>query len=134
MREPAIPLEVTVGDGIDLVGYDILPEHVQAGASLYLQYHWQVVDQPSSDWTVYNHVVDDGGNVVAGFDSPPGRGSLVTTRWQAGWRVLDEYEVMLPAELPPGDYTLHMGLYDANDNKLPAGGAGIELGTVTLVE
>jgi hypothetical protein len=133
-REPSIPLAVAVGDGINLIGYDLLPEAVRAGASLYLQYHWQVDAQPSVDWTIFNHVVDDSGTVVAGFDSPPGRSSLVTTRWQAGWRVLDEYEVMLPAELPPGDYTLRMGLYDANGNGLPVGGGGIELGSITLVE
>jgi hypothetical protein len=104
------------------------------GGSLYLQYHWQVVARPTVAWTVFNHVVDGSGAVVAGFDSPPGRGSLVTTRWQAGWRVLDEYEVLLPAELPPGDYTLRMGLYDAAGNSLPAAGVGIELGRVTLVD
>jgi hypothetical protein len=49
-----------------------------------------------------------------------------------GWRVLDEYEVLLPAELPPGDYTLRMGLYDAAGNALLAG--GVELGQLSLVE
>lgn len=134
MRAPKIPLEVEVGDGIQLTGYDILPEPVRVGGSLYIQYHWQVNAQPAADWTVYNHLVDDSGEVVAGFDSPPGRGSLVTTRWHAGWRVLDEYEMMLPADLPPGDYRLRMGLYDAAGNHLPADGAGIELGAIRLVE
>ena len=134
MRAPKIPMEVTVGDGITLLGYDILPEPVVVGGSLYVQYHWQVSAPPTTNWTVFTHVVDSGGNVVAGFDSPPGRGSLVTLRWQAGWRVLDEYELLLPAELPPGDYTLRMGLYDAAGNRLPAAGAGVELGPITLAQ
>jgi hypothetical protein len=133
-RVPQIPLEVTVGDGINLMGYDILPDPVRAGGSLYIQYHWQVTAKPTTDWTVYNHVVDDSGALVAGFDSQPGRGSLTTTRWQPGWRVLDEYEVMLPATLPAGNYTLRMGLYDAQGNALPATGNSIELGPVTIVE
>ena len=134
IRDPKIPLSITVGDGIGLVGYDILPEPVRVGGSLYVQYHWQVSAQPSSDWTVYTHVLDESGNVVAGFDSPPGRGNLVTTRWVQGWRVLDEYEVLLPADLGPGDYSLRMGLYDAAGNRLPMDGLGVELGSVTLVE
>jgi hypothetical protein len=134
MRAPKIPLEVTVGDGIRLLGYDILPEPVRVGGSLYVQYHWQVDAPPRTDWTVFTHVVDAGGAVVAGFDSQPGRASLITTRWQAGWRVLDEVELLLPAELLPGDYTLQMGLYDAAGNALPASGMGIELGSITLVE
>jgi hypothetical protein len=134
VREPKIPLMVTVGDGIDLLGYDILPESVAAGGSLYVQYHWQVSAPPTTGWTIFNHLVDGSGSVVAGFDSPPGRGSLVTTRWQPGWRILDEYELLLPASLPAGDYTLRMGLYDGAGNSLPESGQGITLGTVTLAE
>jgi hypothetical protein len=130
-RVPRILLEVAVGDGISLVGYDLLPEPVHVGGSLYIQYHWQVTGQPHTDWTVFSHLVDSGGNVVAGFDSPPGRGSLVTTRWQPGWRVLDEVELALSGDLPPGEYTLRMGLYDATGNHLPATGTGVELGSLT---
>ena len=134
MREPKLALSMALGDGISLVGYDILPEPVRVGGSLYVQYHWQVSAPPSTDWTVYTHVLDASGTVVAGFDSPSGRGSLVTTRWQQGWRVLDEYELLLPADLPPGDYALRMGLYDAAGNTLPLDGLGVELGLVSLVE
>jgi hypothetical protein len=133
-RIPQIPLEITVGDGINLVGYDILPERVQPGGSLYIQYHWQVDAPPTTDWTVFTHLVDGNGNVVAGFDSPPGRASLVTTRWQPGWRILDEVELILPADLAPGDYTLRMGMYDALGKRMPDGDTGFELGPVTLVE
>jgi hypothetical protein len=132
-RTPRIPLEVAVGDGISLVGYDLLPEPVHVGGSLYIQYNCQVTEQPHTDWTVFSHMVDSGGNVVAGFDSQPGRGSLVTTRWQPGWRVLDEVELVLPGDLPPGEYTLRVGLYDATGNHLPATGTGVELGSLTLL-
>lgn len=133
-RQPKIVRPVAVGDGINLLGYDILPAPVQAGGSLYVQYHWQVDAPPTHDWTLFSHLVDSSGKVVAGFDSQPGRGSLVTTRWQPGWRILDEYEVKLPADLPPGDYTLQMGMYDDTGKSLPAGGAAIELGPLTLVK
>ena len=60
---------------------------------------------------VFTHLVDPAsGQVVAGHDSSPGAGSLSTTRWRAGWRILDEYEMRLPADLPAGDYALYAGL------------------------
>ncbi|MCC6455694.1 MAG: hypothetical protein IT328_12160 [Caldilineaceae bacterium] len=132
-RTPRFPLEVAVGDGISLVGYDLLPEVAHVGGPLYIQYHWQVTEPPRTDWTVFSHLVDSSGSVVTGFDSPPGRGSLVTTRWQPGWRVLDEVELALPADLPSGEYILRMGLYDASGNQLPAAGTRVELGSLTLL-
>lgn len=133
-REPKIVFEAAVGDGIVLLGYDILPEPVRVGGSLYVQYHWLVDEPPSHDWTIFTHLVDQSGTLVAGFDSPPGRGALVTTRWQQHWRVLDEYELLLPPELLPGEYTLRMGLYDGEGHTLPEDGNGITLGQVRIEE
>jgi hypothetical protein len=47
--------------------------------------------------------------------------------------VLDEYHVALPAELPPGDYTLRAGLYAADGARLPADTPGVDLGVITVV-
>ncbi len=69
---------------------------------------------------------------VAGHDSPPGAGSLPTRRWQPGWRVLDEYQLPLPADLAPGIYTLAAGLYRSDGARLPADGPGILLGEVAV--
>jgi hypothetical protein len=138
-RPPQQALGVVIGDGIRLAGYDIQPgaaTPLRAGEILYLQLHWLVDSPPLADWTVFTHLValDSEGkaSVVAGYDSRPGAGSLPTTRWQAGWRVLDEYQMMLPAELAPGVYHLEVGLYQANGAHLPAGVDGVRLGEVTL--
>ena len=46
-----------------------------------------------------------------------------TTFWQTGDRIYDEKTIALPAGLPPGDYTLVVGLYDpATGERLPAVG------------
>jgi hypothetical protein len=135
-RPPQQPLAAMLGDGIRLAGYDIQPATPRPGEILYLQLHWLVDAPPQVDWTVFTHLLglDAEGNatVVAGHDSRPGAGSLPTTRWQAGWRVLDEYQIALPAELAPGVYPLEIGLYQATGEHLPAGSAGIRLGEVQL--
>jgi hypothetical protein len=135
-RAPQVRRAVTLGDGIELQGYDVQPATLRAGEVLYLQLHWQVTATPATDWTVFTHVVavDPAGNrqVVAGFDSQPGQGSLVTTRWQRGWRILDEYQIRLPANLALGEYELEIGLYTASGAQLPAEGAGVRLGKVII--
>jgi hypothetical protein len=103
---------------------------------LYLQLHWRVDAAPTADWTVFTHLMRREANgdlvQVAGSDSQPGGGSLVTTHWRPGWRVLDEYEMMLPPDLPPGIYQLEVGMYRPDGAHLPGDGAAIQLGEIAL--
>ncbi len=132
-RPPQVRVDAPVGDGITLLGYDIQPARPRAGELLYLQLHWLVDAPPATEWTIFTHLLApdaNGGAQVAGKDGPPGGGSLPTTRWQPGWRVLDEYQIQLPADLPAGPYTLATGLYTADGQQLPA--AAIPLGTIAI--
>lgn len=135
-RPPQQALAVTLGDGIGLLGYDVQPTPLRAGDILYLQLHWLVTAPPSADWTVFTHLLarEAGGNVtvVAGHDSRPGNGSLPTTHWQAGWRILDEYQITLPNDLAPGDYELAIGLYQPSGEQLPTADGGVGLGKVYI--
>ena len=132
-RVPRVDLVAPLGDGIQLMGYDILPKDLVPGESLYLQLHWRTDAAPSQDWTVFTHVVDPAtGQVVAGHDSEPGAGSLPTSKWQPGWRILDEYEIPLPADLPGGAYDLYAGLYSSSGERLPADENGLPLGSVRV--
>ena len=136
-RPPQNPVAAPLGDGIRLVGYDLLPGDPHPGGILYVQLHWAVDSPPTQDWTVFVHLLapvelpDEGWTLMAGKDSPPGNDSLVTTRWQTGWLILDEYQVPLPADLPPGTYALEIGLYRADGAHLPAAGS-IRLGEVSV--
>lgn len=134
-RPPLTERQVAVGDGLSLLGYDVQPASLRSGQILYLQLHWLVATTPGADWTVFAHLVDptrSAGAPQTGFDSPLGGGNLPTTRWRPGWRVLDELQIALPAGLPPGDYRLEVGLYQSTGARLPADGAPIVLGTVTV--
>ena len=132
-RPPQVAVDQPVGDGIRLAGYDLLPAAPRPGEMLYLQLHWLTDGAPSEDWTVFTHVIDPAdGSVVAGRDSQPGNGSLPTDHWQSGWRLLDEYQIQLPADLPSGEYGLRVGLYRNNGSTLPDDGLGIDLGTFVV--
>lgn len=129
-RSPSYPLAQRLGDGIQLAGYDVQQATLPEAEMLYLQLHWQVESQPSNDWTVFTHLVDTAapeGAPLTGYDSRPGSGALPTPRWQPGWRVLDEYQIRLPDDLPAGRYALRIGLYDASSARLPSQGNGVQL-------
>jgi hypothetical protein len=135
-RHPQQPLSATLGDGIALIGYDVQPTPVKAGSILYLQLYWQVSAPPAADWTVFTHLLkreaDGALTFITGHDSRPGAGSLPTPRWQAGWQILDEYQLALPADLAPGSYQLAVGLYQPTGEQLPATPGGLPLGDVEI--
>jgi hypothetical protein len=142
VRPPHHAVDIALDEAITLAGYDVQPPSLHPGEVLYLQLHWLVNAIPVQDWTVFTHLLrceadgeaPQGANCVqvGGRDSRPGGGSLPTDRWQAGWRVLDEYQIALPADLPPGPYRLAVGLYRPDGARLPASGPGILLGEVVI--
>ena len=139
-RPPQHVVEAALNDAIRLEGYDVQPPALHPGEILYLQLHWRVQAAVGEDWTVFTHLLrraaSDSGRdsyeQVAGSDGLPGGGSLPTSRWQPGWRVLDEYQIQLPGDLAPGTYTLAAGLYRVDGARLPADGPGILLGDVII--
>lgn len=134
-RPPQQERHEVVGDGVTLLGYDVQPADLHRGEILYLQLHWLVEAAPTANWTVFTHVIttDPAGNakLVAGRDSIPGAGSLPTIRWRSGWRILDEYQILLPGDLPAGEYRLEIGLYQPTGEQLPSGGI-VVLGSVEV--
>ena len=134
--ELTIAQDARLGDGIRLGGYDLLPAAPAPGDILYVRLHWLVDARPAADWTVFVHLLGppkaDGNPLWAGKDSPPGNASLPTSRWQPGWRIIDEYELQLPADLPPGSYQLALGMYAADGARLPANGEALRLGAVQV--
>jgi hypothetical protein len=135
-RMPATPASQEIGDGIRIAGYDAQTADLEAGKMLYVQLYWDVDAAPQQDWTVFIHLLPaaggDNAERLGGVDSQPGAGSLPTLRWQPGWRILDEYQLLLPPDLLPGDYALAIGLYTPADARLPADGRTLRIGEVHL--
>ena len=98
-----------------MIGYDIDKTVFAPGEKIFLQLWWRADAADLANWTVFTHVVGppkaDGNPVWAGLDAPPGQGSAAMSTWAAGEVILDEYQIALPGEMPPGDYALEIGLY-----------------------
>ena len=117
--EPAAEMETETalpfGDHITLIGYTLSGRAVRAGDILQLSLFWATAAPLETRYKVFLHLVDDEGQLVAQRDSEPGGGLALTTTWTPGERVVDNHGLLVPAETPPGRYTLRLGLYEVGN-------------------
>jgi hypothetical protein len=104
---PQNPLNLSFADQITLLGFDINPKSKIVNLKLY----WRADSLPPADYTVFIHLLDPLGNLVAQFDSPPAAGAYPTSLWDPGQIIADEIIIPLPSELS-GSYELIVGMYD----------------------
>jgi len=106
-------LGCSLGEGVTLLGYDV-DNAVRAGETLKLTLYWQCVSQMSESYTVFTHLLDEE-NVIRGqLDSIPAQGRAPTTSWIEGEVITDDYEIVVDAQAPAGEYVMEIGMYDAN--------------------
>ena len=87
------------------------PESNQ-GCEISLQLYWQGLEEMDIPYTVFFHVVDDRGQIVAQQDRQPGpQGKDPTSGWLPGEVVIHPIRLQLPESLAPGHYTLRAGMY-----------------------
>jgi len=105
-NEPIHPALTTFADHVSLAGYDL--SYAIADNVLSITLYWQATGDVAADYTAFVHLVSSAGELVAQHDSPP---NLSTSLWLPGVPVADTHTLTLPAELPPGDYEVRLGLY-----------------------
>ena len=115
---PKQPLSARLGSAVELIGYD-LDEAEQNGCRLFqpgetvpLVLFWRAVVQPTKDAKAFVHLYDQNGEIVTQDDHRPFYGTRPPYSWAPGEALDDPYELALPRDLPPGRYTLAMGMYD----------------------
>jgi hypothetical protein len=106
------PVHFTLGEQIELIGYSTdQATSFSPGGAFELTLYWRSLAKPPVDYTIFIHLLDDSGHVVAGWDAPPVKGNYPTHLWSADEVVEDSHTLTLPADLPPGHYRLVAGLY-----------------------
>jgi hypothetical protein len=122
--EPAHALAYAYSlDGqIELVGYDG-PTTLASGNALTLTLHWQALEIPQGDYSVFVHLLDETGELVTQDDTPPRGGRYPTWAWQPGDLVPDLHQLVLPDERLPGPYSFLVGMYRTDSlERLPVTG------------
>jgi hypothetical protein len=119
-QEPATSLDARFGQAIHLGGYARGQGPFVPGDVVPVTLLWQADAPVSERYKVFLHLLDAGGNLVAQNDGEPIGNLIPTTLWTPGEVVIDRRGVLLPADLPPGVYTLATGLYHlVSEERLP---------------
>jgi len=109
---PDVRREVSLSDGITLLGHRVAPQPGHPGDTLVLTLYWQAGARPSRDYQVFVHLLDPSGEQLVVADGPPVSGYFPTSFWRAGDVVEDDHTLALPGDMAPGDYRVAVGLYD----------------------
>ncbi len=127
------PVEAFFGDVAELAGYALSSETLAPGDTLEVTLYWKALAETELSYTVFVHLVDGTGRVVAQHDGIPGDGTLPTEIWVPGEFIEDVHVIPIPRELRPGTYTLLVGLYRRDTmERLPLGSGGDALRLVSL--
>jgi hypothetical protein len=98
---------------VELLGYDLDPNELQAGEAMHLTLYWRALDEIEVSYTVFVHLLDSENRIWGQHDSVPGNGTLPTTGWVEAEIIADEYELTVKPDAPPGEYLIEVGMYDA---------------------
>jgi hypothetical protein len=121
LEGPTQPLEVAMDNQIELLGYDLAIEDSAVEQQLQLTLHWQAINPPEADYTVFVQLIGPDGQVKTQQDNQPQAGRYPTTAWTLQDRVVDRYNLIIPDETPTGQYRLLAGMYDLKSGRrLPA--------------
>ncbi len=142
LPEPPTPTDYRFVGDLTLAGYD-LPQAATLGETLPLAFWWRTGSRPmlSADMVQFIHLFHSNGQDYWVYDRPPFGDRFPTSDWPGGVTLRDSVTIPLPADLPPGEYTVRTGLYEpVNRDRLVVtdrGGAvvtdySIVLGTVML--
>jgi hypothetical protein len=135
------PGDVTFGDFVRYLGYDIGGLDLWRGRHVMIHLFWQVLSPPPDDYTIYIHLRDADDNLIAAWDGPVARGaddlyysSLV---WQPGEYISDERIIALPDEIEAWGtgYRIVIGIYSSRtQTRVPVTVDGVNAGDSYQIE
>ncbi len=103
---------------------------IPAGSELNVSLLWQALEETEENYTVFVHVLDRNGQLIAQHDGVPAYGTRPMDTWQVGERILDEHEILLPQEVEERWASLVVGLYEPQTGERQRFEDGVEAVTV----
>lgn len=118
--KPGHPLTARLGDSTEFMGFDLSlddpardpSQPCRPGETIRLVLYWRALAEPMKDAKAFVHLYDQRGKIVAQQDHRPYYGTRPPYTWSLGETLDDPYTLELPADLPPGHYTLATGMYN----------------------
>jgi hypothetical protein len=118
--EPVPPV-AQLGDAVQLADRSLVTPTAAPGEEVSVTLTWQVTAPPGPALlNAFVHVGDPTQPPLAQHDGPVMAGAYPAAVWEAGEVFSETITLTLPADLPPGDYPVQLGLYDfATGTRLP---------------
>lgn len=111
--QPATMASLTVQNELKLLGYELEHEQIIPAEQFWLTLYWQALRDVNRDYVVNLQLIDSTGVEAAYWLGRPVSGAYPTAQWAANQLIQDPWQLHLPANLTPGDYTLRLTLFDA---------------------
>ncbi|MCY4020902.1 MAG: hypothetical protein OXG39_15925 [Chloroflexi bacterium] len=141
-HSPAAPtLPLAAFDSGVLLHAVRMPERAIAGETLEITFSWRSDESGDEDHVQFLHFGREKTSEWFVYDQQPLGPRLPTRLWYAGLADSEAWQVTLPADLPPGRYSVFTGLYRARDQeRVPARQADgrpwldarVPLGSITI--
>ena len=111
----------TLDDRLQVLGYDLNAAVLRPGERLRLRVYWYALEEIELDFSSFLHL-STGGPPAARIDKLHPAGRAISEWWSPAGYIADSYDLLLPPQLPPGEYHLTLGLYTCA--LMPAGECG----------
>jgi mannosyltransferase len=105
------PLWRMLGEELYFLGYEASPETLQAGDTLELTLWWRAMGDMDKDYTSFIHVTDRENRLWAQEDMLLQQEERPTSTWKVGDIVRQQHQMVLPADMPTGEYSIAVGVY-----------------------
>jgi len=119
--QPQVETSMSLGDIAELVGYDLSTPDLQAGAPLTVTLYWRALGSTTIPHTVFVHLLNEVGQVIAQHDGPPAGGERPTTGWLDQEYISDAHTLqwLTSDASPQADLRamLEVGLYEPLSGK-----------------
>ncbi|MGC8878061.1 MAG: hypothetical protein ACP5R2_02430 [Anaerolineae bacterium] len=139
LPKPRHTAHAQFGSSIRFLGYDFAPIEVEHSGRFVLMLFWNALESLSDDLTIFVHLRDASNTTVLTADHQPYKGYVPTSRWPSGGIVKDTTWIEIPSNMPPGRYSIWVGLYRWETmERLPlqndvSGENALRLGEITVL-
>ena len=128
----SVTYPITFENGLALAGYEIQPPgSFELPGGLSINTYWRVTDRLQPPVTVFVHLLDQDGHIVAQDDSFGAAARML----EPGDLIVQRHPLKSEAPLPPGTYQIAIGLYNPDTStrfKTQTGEDRLLLGTVEI--
>jgi 4-amino-4-deoxy-L-arabinose transferase-like glycosyltransferase len=112
---PAVGTPVRFGDGIELIGYQIVPIEVRAGSPVHVTLEWRCLAPMTQSYKLFVHLLGYDGERLTQIDTIPYNGRFATVLWKPGQEFRDEYDLFVTGKAKHSLGRIQIGFFPYDD-------------------